>query len=219
MSSEPLAADHLSPSSELILASGSPRRRELLGGLGVTFRVVTADIEEISRFTDPAHVARDLAEQKARTVAAREPHALILASDTLVALDGVLLGKPKNAEQNAEYLRHLSGRTHSVFSGVALLEPRGLESDGVSSGSVSSGVLASGVEQTEVTFRSLSEAEISYYARSGEGLDKAGGYGIQGLGMALVARVEGDYSSVVGFPLGLVMRLLRAAGVPVWGQS
>ncbi|ULH15384.1 Maf family nucleotide pyrophosphatase [Deinococcus sp. KNUC1210] len=204
MNSDVLAAEPLSSFSELILASGSPRRRELLGGLGVTFRVVTADIDELSAFTDPAQVARDLAEQKARAVAAREPHSLILASDTLVALDGMLLGKPRDVQQNAEHLRHLSGRTHSVFSGVALLGPNGLES---------------GVEQTDVTFRPLSESEISYYARSGEGLDKAGGYGIQGLGMALVSRIEGDYSSVVGFPLSLVMRLLRAAGVPVWGQS
>lgn len=191
---------------ELILASGSPRRRELLGGLGVPFRVVTSDIEEISLQTDPAEVARDLAGQKARAVQAMLGHApaLILASDTLVALGGEVLGKPRDASQNADYLRRLSGQTHRVYSGVALLGPDGLRSE---------------VEATDVTFRSLTEAEVQHYAGSGEGLDKAGGYGIQGLGMALVARIDGDYSNVVGFPLALVIRLLRAAGVPVWGQG
>ena len=190
---------------ELILASGSPRRRELLSGLDVPFRVLIPDIEEVSAVTDPAGVAQDLAAQKARAVAAMPGtlHALILASDTLVALEGEILGKPRGAAQNAEYLRRLSGRTHRVYSGVALLGPAGL---------------TSGLEATDVTFRALSEQEVQHYARSGEGLDKAGGYGIQGLGMALVARIQGDYSNVVGFPLALVISLLRGAGVPVWGQ-
>ncbi len=203
---------------ELILASGSPRRRELLSHLGVTFRVLTSDIPEVSAHSDPAEVARDLAEQKARAVAAmldgQRPEArvqgvqgvqgaLILAADTLVALDGEVLGKPADGRQNAEYLRRLSGQTHRVYSGVALLTEGGLQS---------------AVEGTEVTFRELSEAETLYYAASGEGLDKAGGYGIQGLGMALVAHIRGDYSNVVGFPLARVVSLLRGAGVHVWGQ-
>ncbi|WP_425147087.1 Maf family protein [Deinococcus sp.] len=198
-----MADQHTRP-AELILASGSPRRRELLSSLGAAFRVVSADIEEVSTHQDPAEVARDLAEQKARAVARREPGALVLASDTLVALDAQILGKPPSEAENAEYLRRLSGRTHSVYSGVALLGPGGL---------------ASGVEHTLVTFRALDESEVLYYARSGEGLDKAGGYGIQGLGSALISRIEGEYSNVVGFPLGLVIRLLRAAGVSVWGQT
>jgi septum formation protein len=195
-----------SPSLELILASSSPRRRELLGHLGVKFRVVTSDIPEISLQSEPAEVARDLAEQKARAVQemmGTQP-ALILASDTLVALATTVLGKPKDARQNAEFLRQLSGRTHSVYSGVALLGPEGIET---------------GVEKTDVTFRALSEAEMQFYAASGEGLDKAGGYGIQGLGMALVDRIDGDYSNVVGFPLGLVIELLRGAGLPIWNQG
>ena len=191
---------------ELILASGSPRRRELLAHLGVTFRVLTSDIPEISACTDPAEMARDLAEQKARAVATMlgSQPALILAADTLVALDGEVLGKPIDGRQNAEYLRRLSGQTHRVYSGVALLAAGGLQSE---------------VECTEVTFRELSEAETQYYAASGEGLDKAGGYGIQGLGMALVAHIRGDYSNVVGFPLARVVSLLRGAGLPVWGQQ
>ncbi len=191
---------------DLILASGSPRRRELLAGLGVPFRVLTPDIDEVSVHTHPADIARDLAEQKAWAVRAMPgtAQALVLASDTLVALGGLVLGKPADADQNAGYLRQLSGRTHTVYSGVALFGPQGLSAD---------------VEATAVTFRTLSEAEVQHYARSGEGLDKAGGYGIQGLGMALVARIDGDYSSVVGFPLSLVIRLLRGAGIPVWGQA
>ena len=213
-------ADLPAPHPELILASGSPRRRELLTHLGVPFRVVTSDIPEVSVYTGPADVARDLAEQKARAVQALLPgaNAFILASDTLVALhdpalgdpespdsaqNDTILGKPTNTEQNAEYLRRLSGLTHRVYSGVALLGPGGLQS---------------GTEMTEVTFRHLSESEVQYYACSGEGLDKAGGYGIQGLGMALVARIDGDYSSVVGFPLARVTALLRGAGILVWGQ-
>ena len=207
-------ADGLPP---LILASGSPRRRELLAGLGLRFRVVVPGIEEISACTDPAEIACDLAEQKARATSQGPdvpPGALILACDTLVALDTgpapgeQLLGKPQDALQNAEYLRRLSGRTHSVYSGVALLRAAG-----------GGGELASGVERTQVTFRALSDAEILYYAASGEGLDKAGGYGIQGLGMALVSSIQGEYSNVVGLPLTLVMRLLRAAGLPVWGRA
>ena len=189
---------------DLILASGSPRRRELLTGLGVPFRVLSPDIDEVS--AHPANIARDLAEQKARAVQAMPgtAQALILASDTLVALDGLVLGKPTDAVQNAEYMRRLSGRTHTVYSGVALFGPQGL---------------TSAVEATAVTFRTLTESEVQHYANVGEGLDKAGGYGIQGLGMALVARIDGDYSNVVGFPLGMVIRLLRGAGVPIWGQA
>jgi len=198
-------AGPFSPQPELILASGSPRRRELLGSLNVAFRVLSSDIPEVSTQTNPAEVARDLAEQKARAVAAMlDTPALILASDTLVALQDRMLGKPHTTAQNAEHLRTLSGQTHTVYSGVALLSPSGM---------------TAGVEATRVTFRPLSEAEVQHYAASGEGLDKAGGYGIQGLGMALVSRIEGDYSGVVGFPLALVIRLLRGAGVAVWGQA
>ncbi|PYE48964.1 Maf family protein [Deinococcus yavapaiensis] len=185
--------------TDLVLASQSPRRRDLLSRLGVTFRVVTAHTEEVSTFEDPADVARDLALQKARAVKALAPHAVVIASDTLVALDGEILGKPVDEAQNAAYVRKLAGRTHAVFTGVAVL----------------GAAQEARVEMTRVTFRDLTDAEVAWYARSGEGLDKAGGYGIQELGLALVARVEGDYSNVVGFPLPLVIDLLRRAGVEV----
>lgn len=186
--------------TDLVLASGSPRRRELLGRLGVPFRVLTAHTEEHSDCRDPADVALDLALQKARAVRPLAPGATIIAADTLVALDDRILGKPRDEQENLEHLALLSGRTHTVYTGVAVLTPD-LED--------------SGVEATRVTFRELSEAERTWYAASGEGLDKAGGYGIQDLGLALVARVEGDYSNVVGFPLARVIDLLRGAGLTV----
>ena len=129
---------------------------------------------------------------------------MVIAADTVVAAGADLLAKTANAAENAVFIRKLSGRTHQVFTGVAVVSPAGT---------------FRGVERTDVTFRPLSETEVQFYASSGEGLDKAGGYGIQGVGMGLVARVEGDYSNIVGFPLALVMRLLRQAGVNVWNDA
>ncbi|MDB5045594.1 MAG: septum formation inhibitor Maf [Deinococcus sp.] len=191
-------------SPEVILASGSPRRRELLGDLGVAFRVVVSGEAEDSTETDPALLAAELATLKAGAVAALHPGAVIIAADTVVAVDGQLLGKPTDAAENRAFLEALSGRTHQVFTGVAVQSAAGL---------------SCAVERTDVTFRPLTPQETAYYAATGEGLDKAGGYGIQSVGMALVSRLEGDYSNVVGFPLTLVIRLLRSAGVSVWGQS
>ena len=189
---------------ELILASSSPRRRELLSRLGVPFRVLTSHTDEISHHTDPARVAADLAEQKARAVQPLAPETLIIASDTLVAIDGIILGKPRDEQENITHLERLSGRTHTVFTGVAILSGVNVDVQ---------------VEATDVTFRDLSPAELHWYARSGEGLDKAGGYGIQELGLALIERVNGDYSNVVGFPLPRVIRMLRRAGVPLLGEE
>ncbi|WP_291422994.1 Maf family nucleotide pyrophosphatase [Deinococcus sp.] len=187
----------------VILASGSPRRRELLSNLGVTFEVVVSGEAEDSVETDPAKLAGDLAALKARAVAAQHPNAVVIAADTVVACDGELLAKPGSSAENAEFIRKLAGRGHQVYTGVCVISPSGTWQ---------------GTERTDVTFRALSEQEVQFYAHSGEGLDKAGGYGIQGLGMALVQRVSGDYSNVVGFPLALVTGLLRRAGVPVWGD-
>ncbi len=187
---------------EVVLASGSPRRRELLTLLGVEFRVQVSGEDEDSAETDPHRLAAELAALKGRSVAALNPGALVIAADTVVAVDGVLLAKPANAAENADFLRQLSGRTHQVFTGVS--------------------VFVNGQEQTEVartdvTFRTLFEPEMEFYAQSGEGLDKAGGYGVQGLGQALVSRIEGEFSNVVGFPMSVVIGLLREHGIPVWG--
>ncbi len=128
----------------------------------------------------------------------------MVAADTLVALDGDVLGKPADEAENLTFLARLSGRTHTVYTGVAVAHGGTLDAD---------------VQATRVTFRSLSDEERAWYAASGEGLDKAGGYGIQDLGLALVERVEGDYSNVVGFPVPLVLRLLRGAGVRAAGSK
>lgn len=188
---------------DVVLASGSPRRRELLGSLGVPFEVVVSGEEEDSAETDPARLAAELALLKGGSVSALRPGALVLAADTVVACDGQLLAKPHDAAENEAFLRVLSGRTHQVFTGVAAL--RGEQA------SVE-------VARTDVTFRPLTDTEIRFYAQSGEGLDKAGGYGIQALGASLVCRVNGEYTNVVGFPLSVVIRLLRAGGVPVWTE-
>ena len=188
----------------VVLASGSPRRRELLGNLGVEFEVVVSGEAEDSHETDPARLALELAQLKARSVAALRPDAVVIAADTVVALGDTLLAKPADEAENAAFIRQQAGRTQQVYTGVCVLSPAGEES---------------GVERTDVTFRPLTDNEVRFYARSGEGLDKAGGYGIQGVGMGLIERVEGDYSNIVGFPLGLVLRLLRGAGVRAFGEG
>ncbi len=175
----------------------------MLANLGVPFRVVVSGEAEDSPERDPERLAGELAALKARAVARAHRGAVVLAADTVVAADGHLLGKPGDEAENRAFVRQLSGRTHQVYTGVTI---------------VSSGRESSGVERTDVTFRDLTDAEITHYAQTGEGLDKAGGYGIQGVGMALVTRIDGDYSNVVGFPLGLVIRLLRGSGVAVWGE-
>ncbi|WP_366520440.1 Maf family nucleotide pyrophosphatase [Deinococcus sp.] len=190
-------------SRPVILASGSPRRRELLRSLGVMFEVQSPDIEEVSAATMPKGVARDLALQKGRAIAAQYPGAVVIASDTVVALGQTQLAKPENEAENANFLRQLSGLPHAVYSSVAVISPSGEDS---------------AVSDTQVFFRALSPGEVNWYARSGEGLDKAGGYAIQGLGAALIDRIEGEYSGVVGFPLSIVIRLLRKHGVAVWGE-
>lgn len=185
---------------DVILASGSPRRRELLTNLGVPFRVVVSGEAEDSTETDPQRLAAELARLKGRSVAAQWPGAVVIAADTVVARGETLLAKPADAAENIEFLRVLSGQTHQVYTGVCVIAPAGQWTE---------------TERTDVTFRALSDAEMAFYARSGEGMDKAGGYGIQGVGMALVSRIEGDYSNIVGFPLSRVIGLLRRAGVRV----
>lgn len=176
----------------------------MLTNLAVPFRVVVSGEAEDSPELDPARLAGELASLKARAVARAHPDAVVIAADTVVAADGDLLGKPGDEAENRAFVRRLSGRTHQVYTGVSV---------------ISGGRESGGVERTDVTFRDLTDAEVAHYAHTGEGLDKAGGYGIQGLGMALVARIYGDYSNVVGFPLGLVIRLLRGARVTVWGEQ
>jgi septum formation protein len=183
---------------DLILASGSPRRRELLGRLGVSFRVRGADIDEDIPETNPARLVQTLALEKARAVSSFEPRASIIAADTTVALGGNILNKPANVAENAAFIARLAGQWHEVFTGVCVIH---------------AGREVTGVECTRVKFRDLSQTEIDGYAATGEGLDKAGGYGIQELGMALVERIEGDYFNVMGLPVVRTILLARNAGL------
>lgn len=186
----------------LVLASASPRRKQLLSELGWKFQVVPAEVDEaIFPGEDPDTAACRLAEAKARDVAARMPECLVIGADTLVLLDGYLLGKPRNRSQGKEMLRMLNGREHSVLTGIALVE--GTRS-------------CVAVERTEVRFRFVSESALQAYVDTGEGDDKAGGYAIQGQGALLVESISGCFYNVVGLPLGRLSTLLAQWG---WGLS
>ncbi len=181
----------------LVLASGSPRRRTVLATLGLDFDVRPPDLaEELRVGESAAEAARRLAEEKAWAVEAATEE-LVLAADTIVALEGRLLGKPAHAEEAAEMLAELAGRRHTVVTGVALRR---------------AGDRWSTVARTDVIFRPLQGAEIDSYVATGEPLDKAGAYGIQGYGAALVERIEGDFYNVMGLPIPALLELLGMAG-------
>ena len=189
-----------------ILASGSPRRRELLEMLGVpdlTIRPATGP-ERATPGAGPEQTVRELSLHKAQEVAQTcAPEDIIIAADTIVYLDGAILGKPKDHDDAVRMLTALSGREHIVYTGVAVL--RG-------------GELRQAAEQTAVRFRALTPAEIERYIATGEPMDKAGAYGIQGRGALFVAHLDGDYFNVMGLPLCRLCRMLRSAGVTVLGQ-
>ena len=183
----------------LILASGSPRRKEILEELGYQFDIKTGDFDESTvPMDDPKEGVQKLALGKA--LAAVDGPGLYLGSDTVVVLDNVVMGKPSNPEDAKQMLRSLSGRTHEVCTGVALVEKN--ERDEIVSNETF-------VEATEVTFFDLSDEEIDWYVGTGEPMDKAGAYGIQGLGRVLVEGIRGDYETVVGLPAARVYRALR----------
>ena len=184
---------------KLVLASGSPRRRELLSVITTNFEVVVSDAQEsIAPGTPPEQAAEALALQKALAVAPLRPGCAVIGSDTVVALDGRILGKPRDRAQAEEMLLALSGREHTVFTGVAILTPENRKVFHAA---------------TRVEFYPLSQEEIRWYAGTGEPMDKAGAYGIQGLGSLLIRGIQGDYFNVMGFPVALVWRALRKLNV------
>ncbi len=181
----------------LILASQSPRRAELLQRLSLPFRTCPANIDEDALgHLAPSQMARELATRKAQAI--WQPGQWVLAADTVVAMSFETLGKPQNILENTTFLRRLSGRTHTVYTGFSILKPDGF--------------LHSEVAEAQVTFRALQEWELEWYAGSGEGLDKAGGYGAQGLGMVLLERIEGDFYTVMGLPVSRVWQRLYELG-------
>ncbi|MDO6823242.1 nucleoside triphosphate pyrophosphatase [Marinobacter sp. 1_MG-2023] len=188
--------------SSIILASASPRRAELLEQIGVAFTVQPAHIDETPGTSEmPVDYVERLAREKALAVAISFPDKLILGSDTSVVLDNVILGKPSDAYEAGTMLAELSAKTHRVMTAIALVQGGRCESRLVT---------------TEVTFRKLLEPEIAAYVASGEPMDKAGSYGIQGLGGIFVKEIKGSYSAVVGLPLQETAALLADAGCPVW---
>jgi septum formation protein len=184
----------------LVLASASPRRRDLLTQLGVEFSVRAAAVDETPPpGAPPDAAAREIARRKALAVLAAVPGAAVLAADTIVvAADGEFLGKPADAADARRMLGKLSGTTHRVVTGVCL---------------VGAGEAQSAADSTAVTMRPLTAAEVDAYVASGECFDKAGGYAIQESGDRFVTRVDGSWTNVVGLPMETVVRMLRAAGI------
>jgi len=188
---------------KIILASASPRRRELLALTGLKFKVDPGDYQEdMSIPLDPHRLSRFLSLEKAKDVAARHRDALIIAADTFIVFRGGLLGKPHTEREARRMLLMLSGRRHSVITGFTILD-------------TASGKRLSRSVETTVFFRKLTGKEIDAYVRSGEPLDKAGAYAIQGLGAIVVRKIEGDYFNVIGLPLNALAEGLKKFGIRV----
>lgn len=192
---------------QLILASASPRRKELLERIGLTLQVQPSRREEVVTCTDPAQIVEELSFRKAEDICSEllqtDPegagNAVVLGADTVVALDGRVLGKPKDEQDAYEMLHSLQGRTHHVYTGVTIMEPEGR------SYTFSCG--------TEVTVFPMTDEEIWAYIKTGDSTDKAGSYGIQGPFCAYVKEIAGDYNTVVGLPVSRVYQELKAFGV------
>jgi septum formation protein len=183
----------------VVLASSSPRRRELLNLIGIAHEVRPANLDESMRPREtPRRHAERLARDKASAVAMRDPDLITIAADTIVVINRKVLGKPVDKEDAARMLAMLSGREHTVITAVAV--SRGKK-------------LRSAIEEVKVKFRPLREEEIEAYIATGEPMDKAGAYGIQGFGATIVERVEGDYFAVMGLPLVRLIGLMREVGV------
>jgi septum formation protein len=189
----------------VVLASSSPRRKDLLEKIGLKFTVDPVEVdEELSLDHDPLRLAKSISLRKAMAASSRHPDALIIAADTFGVIDGKMLGKPADEAQAVAMLEEMSGNCHRVITGFTII-------DGVTGRTVSRAV------QTMVYFRNLSKSEITDYVNTGEPLDKAGAYAIQGLGALLVERIDGDYYNVIGLPLSALAVELRKFGVTLPG--
>jgi len=189
----------MSVTPPIVLASQSPRRAHLMRMLGFEFEVVPADIDETYRSGESgAQHAERLAKEKADAIASARPDAIVIGSDTVVVLDERVLGKPASQAEAVAMLMGLQGRTHQVATGIAVAVP--------------GHGLAHGIEVVEVKFRSYDEAKAAEYVATGEPMDKAGAYGIQGFGAALVQWVRGDYFAVMGLPIQRMLQMLEELG-------
>jgi septum formation protein len=191
------------PERMIVLASSSPRRKELLRLIGLTFRVDPAEYDERMDLNMPPHgLARHLSFEKARAVSAKYSDAVIIAADTFILFRGKLLGKPHTVQEAKRMLGMLNGKTHSVITGFTVM-------DTLTGKKISKSI------ETKVRFRKLAADEITSYVRTGEPLDKAGGYAIQGLGAVIVKAIDGDYFNVIGLPLSSLSGALKTFGIRV----
>lgn len=227
----------------LILASSSPRRQELIRSLGLPYRIMVSEADESTEpHWSPARIVEELAARKAETVCARctaeglQEASVVIGSDTIVVLDGEVLGKPVDAQDAYRMLKALQGRRHQVFSGVACFEvtaggearqagfdARLNDAESIRLGELGQYRLASatggaataavGHTASQVTFRPMSDAEIRAYIGTGDPLDKAGSYGIQGLGSLFIEKIEGDFYSIMGLPMNLLYQMLLRFGI------
>jgi septum formation protein len=187
----------------LVLASASPRRQELLRNAGIPFVVEPTNIPEAAHKGElPRDFAERMAWEKAEAVFRTRPNDFVLGADTIVVLENIILGKPRDAADGARMLRLLSGRTHEVITGVCLMGP-----------DLRTGFQDTRSETTSVTISELSDEDIHAYVATGEPLDKAGAYGIQGMASRWIPHIEGDYFNVVGLPVALALRMLQEHGV------
>lgn len=185
----------------IILASSSPRRKELLAGLGLEFTVIPSDVsEEIENNCSPEEMVKLLAQRKAEAVARQIDQGLVIGADTIVVLEGEVLGKPRDKVDAFSMLTRLQGREHEVYSGISIVDAKTNEYE-------------TGFQSTKVRMRSLNDLEVTQYIATDEPMDKAGAYAIQGLGATLVEGINGDYFTVVGLPLALTAKYLRNFGV------
>lgn len=183
----------------IVLASASPRRKELLHQAGIQFDIIISNVKEVITKTDPAGVVEELSSQKARAVAQKvKDGTIVIGADTVVALDGKILGKPADVPEAVDMLRALQGRTHQVYTGVTLLEKRN-----------GSERVCTFSECTQVEMYPVSEEEINAYVATGGPMDKAGAYGIQGRAGVFVKRITGDYNNVVGLPIARLYQEMK----------
>lgn len=182
---------------EIILASMSPRRKEILTQVGIPFQVVVSHVEEKIADLPPVEVVQDLARQKAEAVAAEHPKAVVLGADTIVVVDGMILGKPSDRQDAERMIRLIQGRSHEVYTGVAVCDEQGSYTF---------------AEQTKVYIREMEDAEIQEYLESAEPYDKAGSYAVQGLFARYISKLEGDYYNVMGLPACRIYTELKNRG-------
>ena len=183
----------------MILASASPRRKEILENFGFSFRTIVKNIDEISNKSTAVEKIKDIAEKKAKAVAEDFPNEHVVGADTAVVVDGKILGKPHNRLEAFNMLKSLSGKSHEVITAFSFIN-------------LTEKILYSDCEVTKVYFKTLTDDEINWYIDTKEPMDKAGAYGIQGKGAFFVEKIEGDFFSVMGFPLGKFIRFLSSAG-------